>query len=317
MNLLSKITTGIAPRAQRIVIYGPEGVGKTTLASRFPNALILDTENGSTHLSATRLTISSHHELIQALVELRSATTPYQTIIIDSIDWAEKMLVSKLLETLNKKGANHKSIEDIGYGKGYKMLEPLANELLGHLNALISQGKNIILIAHSRRVKFELPETAGAYDKYEINLTKFIAPLIKEWADAILFCNFLTTVTDRRGSGGSARYIYTSPAAPWEAKNRHSLPEMLPIDSEDLIPAILKNFGADSVFMVKQNQPVESAPALPALPPSIDQEKLLNFLVSKGWLNIGQSLSDLPKDQLDRLTKNTEALEKALNEWKG
>ena len=43
-----KITTGIIPDAIKVLIYGPEGIGKSMLASQFPDPLFIDTE-GSKH----------------------------------------------------------------------------------------------------------------------------------------------------------------------------------------------------------------------------------------------------------------------------
>ncbi|MBR0283530.1 MAG: AAA family ATPase, partial [Oscillibacter sp.] len=49
------ITSGVVRRAQKVVIYGPEGIGKSTLASKFPNPLFIDTENGTQHMDVRRV----------------------------------------------------------------------------------------------------------------------------------------------------------------------------------------------------------------------------------------------------------------------
>ena len=42
-----QISTGKKPRAQKVVLYGPEGIGKTSLAAQFPDPLFIDTEGGT------------------------------------------------------------------------------------------------------------------------------------------------------------------------------------------------------------------------------------------------------------------------------
>lgn len=235
MSILNNIKRGVQQRPQRVIIYGPEGVGKSTLAAGFPDPVLLDTERGSSHIDIARLDCRSYGDVINAVEELKQGGHGFRTVVIDSIDWCERMLISSFLKDHNRKAnASLKSIEDFGYGKGYKMIEPVAMDLLSLLNTLMSAGINVVLVGHSRRVKFELPETAGSYDKYELNLSKFVAPLVKEWADAILFCNFVVTVQDGKGHGGNQRMVYASPSAPWEAKNRHGMPAVMAMDAGEI-----------------------------------------------------------------------------------
>ena len=157
----------------------------------------------------------------------------------------------------------------------------------------------MVLVGHSRRVKFEMPETAGAYDKHELNLSKFVAPLVKEWADAMLFCNFVVTVQDGKGHGGNQRMVYTSPSAPWEAKNRHGMPAVMAMDAGEISRLL---FGAGC-------RPSGNAPAgEKQAPPPAQQEKpapsladqlaavindvpgALNFLAYKKEIQPGQGL---------------------------
>ncbi len=140
MSLLQNIKRGVQQRPQRVIIYGPEGVGKSTLAAGLPAPpVLLDTEQGSSHIDVARLDCRSYEDVLNA---------------IESKEEKKK-----------EKNAHHRSIEDLGYGKGYKMIEPVAMDLLSRLNALMSAGMNVVLVGHPRRVKFEMPETAGAYDK--------------------------------------------------------------------------------------------------------------------------------------------------------
>ena len=300
MSLLQNIKRGVQQRPQRVIIYGPEGVGKSTLAAGLPAPVLLDTEQGSSHIDVARLDCRNYGDVINAIEELTQGGHEFRTVIIDSIDWCERLFVNAFIREHNKRAnASLKSIEDFGYGKGYKMIEPVAMDLLSRLNALMSAGMNVVLVGHSRRVKFEMPETAGAYDKHELNLSKFVAPLVKEWADAMLFCNFVVTVQDGKGHGGNQRMVYTSPSAPWEAKNRHGMPAVMAMDAGEISRLL---FGAGC-------GPSGNAPAgEKQAPPPAQQEKpapsladqlaavindvpgALNFLAYKKEIQPGQGL---------------------------
>ena len=49
--------------------------------------------------------------------------------------------------------------------------------------------------------KFEQPDELGAYDRWELKLDKNTAPLVKEWADMVLFANYKTVVVNVDGQG--------------------------------------------------------------------------------------------------------------------
>lgn len=300
MSLLQNIKRGVQQRPQRVIIYGPEGVGKSTLAAGLPAPVLLDTEQGSSHIDVARLDCRSYGDVINAIEELTQGGHEFRTVIIDSIDWCERLFVNAFIREHNKRAnASLKSIEDFGYGKGYKMIEPVAMDLLSRLNTLMSAGMNVVLVGHSRRVKFEMPETAGAYDKHELNLSKFVAPLVKEWADAMLFCNFVVTVQDGKGHGGNQRMVYTSPSAPWEAKNRHGMPAVMAMDAGEISRLLFGEGGGPS-----GNAPAGEKQA----PPPAQQEKpapsladqlaavindvpgALNFLAYKKEIQPGQGL---------------------------
>jgi len=88
--------------------------------------------------------------------------------------------------------------------------------------------------------KFEAPEAAGSYDRYELKLCKQVSALTKEWVDALLFVNYHTKLTEKDGKqkavGGRERLIYTTHTAAWDAKNRYGLDEKLPCVIASLAP---------------------------------------------------------------------------------
>ena len=223
-----KITKGKQARAQRVVIYGVESVGKSTFAAQFPKPLFLDIEQGTSHLDVDRCDINSWKQLTDSLSEAKA--TDYQTIVIDSADWAERLCVEDLLATSKKT-----SIEDFGFGKGWVMVAERMSRMLASIDTLIDAGKNVVLIAHSKIVRFEAPDALAAYDRYELKLSKQSSPLLKEFADELWFLRFKTKVstTDTgrgKGIGGKERILLTTHSAAYDAKTRSGLAEELPLE---------------------------------------------------------------------------------------
>lgn len=233
-----EMTTGKIATAQKVVIYGPEGVGKSTLAARFPQPLFIDTEGSTNKMDVARYPKPTSWEMLKN--EVREAPkTGCKTIIIDTIDWAEKLCLMSICDAHQKKG-----IEDFGYGKGYVWEREEFGKFLDLLQDIADSGVNVVLTAHAQIRKFEQPDELGAYDRWELKLGQKtgsqISPLVKEWADMVLFCNYKThtVVTDKEGkkrkAQGGERVMYTSHNPCWDAKNRDGLPEILPLAYEPI-----------------------------------------------------------------------------------
>ncbi len=229
-----QIQKGIISRTQRCVVYGCEGVGKSTFASKFPKALFADLEGGTAQLDISRVEISSWENLLNTIDELSKDAHGFETFIIDSADWAESLCSEYLCKKYKKTG-----IEEFGYGKGYQYLAEEYAQMLAKLTSLQVSGMNVVLIAHSIIQKLELPEENGTYDHYGLKCSKKVSPLIKEWADGLLFANYRTFVqTNANGKGkavgGKERVLYTEHTAFCDAKNRWGLTGILPLDFSSL-----------------------------------------------------------------------------------
>ena len=230
MSGVIKIIRGRQKTAGRFTIYGTEGIGKSTLASQFPSPLILDTEDGTRHLDCARAPISSWKDLTLAMTELAKNAQGFQTVVVDSADWAEKLLVEWLLKQSGKN-----SIEDFGFGKGYVMLQEHVARFLASADKLVRQGMHVVFVAHSKVVRTSPPDQTDGYDRWELKLTKQVAPLFKEWSDALIFCNFKTKLVEgadgrMKARGGKDRIMYAERSAAWDAKNRFGLPGEMPME---------------------------------------------------------------------------------------
>lgn len=245
-----EIVDGPVQRAQRVLIYGPEGIGKSTMASQMPDPIFIDAESGTGHLYVRRMPDPTNWDMmvdeVQAVAEDPDGAS---SVVIDSIDAAERMCQTAVCETAKKP-----SIESWGYGKGYVVAAERFKELLDALDACIANGVNVILIAHSQMRKFERPDEAGAYDRFEVKLNKHVASMSKEWADAVLFLDYETFVSvDDNGKGkasGGKRVIRTSHNVCWDAKNRWGLPDKLMLDE-------------GGITKVRENMPVRDGSSRP------------------------------------------------------
>lgn len=231
-----KISKGKKKTAVRWVIYGTEGIGKSTLVSHFPDPLYIDTESGTLQLDVKRVDeINTWKDITDTIDDVIADTSVCQTLVVDTADRAEQMLIQDMLEKDNKA-----SIEDYGYGKGYtKLQERFQKELLNRLDKLIGQGIQVVVIAHSRQRTVNPPD-GNPYDHYELKCSKNVSPILKEWADCLLFLNYQFLVTTEQGAskgkaqGSGRRVMYCTHMPQWDAKNRFGLPDEVPMEYESI-----------------------------------------------------------------------------------
>lgn len=222
-----EITKGKVKRAVRTIVYGVAGVGKSTWASNIPDAVFIDTESGTDSMDVARLPKPESWSDLQEELDFVLTEKPCQTLVIDTIDRIETLLIS---DTVTRDGKI--SVEDYGYGKGYVLIqERWQKEFLFKLDRIIAKGINIVLVAHSVSRKVETPEET-AFDHWELNLSRKVAPVTKDWADMLLFCNFDLNVIDtsndsriekRKAVGVAKRKIHCNQKPQYDAKNRYGL----------------------------------------------------------------------------------------------
>lgn len=262
-----QIITGRLPGAIKTVIYGPEGIGKSTLAACFPRPLFIDTEGSTRFMEVARLPRpSSWSILMEQVRQVRGTPGCCATLVIDTADWAEQLCIEGICGEKRLRG-----IEDMGYGKGYVYLAEEFGRLLNLLGGVAEDGIHVVLTAHAAMRKFEQPDELGAYDRWELKLQKKTAPLVKEWADLLLFANYktLSVAADEKGkkykAQGGRRVMYTSHHPCWDAKIRLGLPEELPLEYAPLAPYFAE--GPTAVPPAAEPVAPAAAPAAKTLPP--------------------------------------------------
>jgi hypothetical protein len=214
----------------RMLIYGPEGVGKTTLAGKFPKAVFVQTEDGvpaGLRLPTFGL-LSSYADVRDALAALGNEPHDYQTVVVDSLDKLEGLVWADACET------NHwTSIEAPGYGKGYIVVDKWWRDFLAALDWLRRErGLTIVLLAHSAVETVNDPR-APAYTSYQLRLHKRARGLVQDEMDAILFLAPDVHVTSEevgfnkkrnRADGGATRWLHCEGRPAFVAKSRFELP---------------------------------------------------------------------------------------------
>lgn len=259
-----EINTGVVKTPLKVIIYGTEGVGKTTLASKFPKPLFIDAENGSGALNVARYPYPTSWQMLMSEVqEFLNNPQGYKTLVIDSIDWAEAKAIEMICAGMKVNG-----IEDIGWSKGYTYLNEEMGRLLNLLTEVINRGVNVVLIAHMVIRTITKPEETGSYDRYELKLKQAKngnnCQLVKEWADLILFCNYReflvadNTTGKKKATGGKKRIMYTEHAATWDAKNRFGLPEVLPLDFKSIAHLFSDNYEVKATEQIKEQPAVNT-----------------------------------------------------------
>lgn len=235
MSLLKQVERGRRAAPRRLMLYGTHGIGKSSCAARAPAPIFIQTEDGLGEIDCDRFPLTnSYHEAITALAELYSEQHDYRTVVIDSLDWLERLIWADVCQ---KRGVQN--IEDIGYSKGYVFALTQWRDVLAGLDALRNErGMTVVLIAHAKIEKYENPET-DSYDRFAPRLHKLASAMVQEWCDEVFFASYQvhTRQTDEgfgrksvRGIGTGERVIHTTERPAHVAKNRLNLPDELPLD---------------------------------------------------------------------------------------
>ncbi|MEG0629042.1 MAG: ATP-binding protein [Enterococcus sp.] len=323
------ITTGKIPKAQKVVLYGVEGIGKSTFASQFPDPLFIDTEDSTLHMDVKRFDKPTSWMMLMQQVDYVKQNRLCQTLVIDTMDWAEA-LAKRHLMAQNK-------WNDTGndYGNKYIALEKEMGNLLNQLSEVIDAGINVVITAHAMLRKKEEPDEMGAFDRYELKLEKKSAGIVKEWADMVLFANYKTTVitdskTNSKKATGGQRMMYTTHRPTWDAKNRIGLADELPFDYSQIVQAFSEVTKPQPIQNMEpeQNQPVQPEPnfeperneEIPAMIPravadlmttdKVSVDEIMQVIYQGGFMPADTPIENVPTDLWGYLSSNWD---KALN----
>ncbi len=243
-----------------MMLHGCEGVGKSTFAANSEKPIFIGGEEND-ELEVDRFSdIKKYQDVLDALKLLLNEDHDYKTVVIDTIDSVEELLHGEI------SGNDLMATACGGFGKSFEKAKDKLIELRDcYLKPLRDKGIQIILLAHSSKVKFEDPMSNLTYDTYEIKLHRKARPIFFEWCSAICFANFKTITTDGDGKkkyvvGNNKRVLYTEKRPAFEAKNRFCLPPIMPLDFKVFKQAVEDHYGnnikgiiAEIMQIVKEN----------------------------------------------------------------
>lgn len=238
---LQNVVKGRLLKSIRVLVYGPEGVGKSTFGAEAPNPIFLCSEDGTAQLDVARFPApQSWGDALEAIGVLIRDQHDYKTVVIDTLDWLEPLCWQFVCQSHGKR-----SIEDLGYGKGYIYALDEWRKLIGLLGDLEFKRKmNVVLLAHSQVKRQEDPDSQP-FDRFRLKLHEKTADLFREWTDTVLFARHEVRVNSSgktgkaKGQATGARFLHTEWRAAYDAKNRNSLPSQLPLDWTQFEEAML------------------------------------------------------------------------------
>lgn len=240
-----------------MLLYGVDGIGKTSLAAEFPSPIFLGTEGERPPSDVDLPTpgvITSLNDVFDVFGELLEPDNngnlqhDFKTVIVDSLDGLEPLIWRA---TCARLGLN--SIEDAGFGKGYVEADTEWNEYLSAVAALAQAGIYVVQLAHPEIVRFDSP-TTDPYSRYQPKLHKRANALVREKADVVAFMNYRISIKEKEvarqtkvshAEGGKERQIHLSEGAGFNAKNRFSMPDSVPYKKGEGFAALAKYWPAN------------------------------------------------------------------------
>lgn len=235
MSSLDQISEGIQKIPDLMILFGPDGIGKSTFASTAPNPIFLDLEKSSRRLSVKRYDkAKTFRDAVSFIDDLTKEKHEFKTLVIDSLSELERLIWDHVcfMEGVG-------NIEQVGGGfsKGYTVaLKPWSEFRSAVTRLQDTKGMNVIMTAHAEVKTFTDPATNSAYDRYQIKLQKHAAAFVREWVDFVGFANFNTHTKGKENAakhkayGDGVRILYTERRPAWDAKNRLTLPLQMELD---------------------------------------------------------------------------------------
>lgn len=223
----------------RTTLYGMPKLGKSTFGSCAPKPIFIQTEDGLESIDADAFPLcKGWSDVMAAVGVLYQEKHDFKTVVLDSADWAEKLLHAHVVAEAKKEKSSIEGIEDLGYGKGYVRAAEVFGDLLDGLNALrIERGMGVVVLCHAEIKRFDDP-LSNSYDRYQMKLHRQVGKLLVEWSDVLAFgqVDTVTTVekkddfkkTERtRALTSGRRVMHTVPSPAFDAGNRYGLPSTI------------------------------------------------------------------------------------------
>jgi hypothetical protein len=252
-RMLKAVTTGRQKAPLRELVYGVEGVGKTTFGAEAPSPIFLG-EDGTKRLDVARFPVArSWSDVTDAVLELGREKHDYRTLVVDTLDHLEGLAFAAVCAREERS-----SIADVPYNKGPDYALDFWRSLLQELEQLQAKtGMNVILLAHAAVKTFKNP-MGDDWDRFTLKINEKAAALVRGWAESVLFASYDVSVKkaakrDTKGKAeGVARYLYTQRVPAADAKNRYDLPPRIELSFAEFA-RFMERGDSERALTMRQN----------------------------------------------------------------
>ena len=236
-----KITTGIKKAPLTLLVYGREGIGKSTFASHAKNPIFLKFEDRLDHIDTSKSDlITSIDQMDKNLIYLKTQDHGFNTVVVDTITAMQALAVKHVLDKYNAK-----SLSEGDHGKFYVDVQQTCFDFVDSLFELRqSKNMNIVFVGHAL-IKPFAPPIGEPYDRYQLDLMDKVANKVIQAVDCVLFVEqevetIVNKAKKNQATSTGKRVMRTEPSPSYIAKNSYNLPKKIEFSWAAFTKEVLK-----------------------------------------------------------------------------
>ena len=214
---LKQVSGGKQDREPRVLIYGSDGIGKTSFAAGAPDPFVIDVNKGSLQCDVRRVMPESWPEVMEWIDAVEKGKVKCKTLALDDLSTLEHMGNAEFFPgtTIDK--------WDGGYGRGDSHAIMRWRELLLALERVWASGKAIVLVGHMQVKHFDDP-TGPGFDRFVVSVREKLAGLLRQSTDYVLFAREEISQQkvggDTKAVTNGVRWAHTKRCPAFDAKAR-------------------------------------------------------------------------------------------------
>lgn len=242
----------------RVVLYGPEGIGKTTFGAESENPIFVCTEDGATEVPVDKLEFEDGRSKAETWAEFLAAVKliadeehDYETIVVDTWNYAVSMAAKHVCD--HAFGGSWSKFLAYGGNQGWPATVEEVKPALIAFDKCRARGMTVILLAHDGTQSVKNP-IQGDYNRFAGDMDKRVWNSVAQWSDVVGHADYKYDVVETRDAqgntkkgralGGTTRVVQWHGTAAEAAKNRvgYEMPETTPLS----YTAFKTNCGKDT-----------------------------------------------------------------------
>lgn len=222
------------------IVYGDNGVGKTTLFSSSLKPIIVDMEGNCSHISSPCCRITKYDDFMALITSLLANEHEYKTLVIDSLDSLQTFILERM--------SQQHTTQELSYGKSNAILAKHIKEIVGVLEALQNKkNMNVLFTAHWK-VKTANNPMVDQYDRYDMRINEEMRTGFCNWVQFI-FLALKEVVFDenkdavfgkKKVKGMERRVLYTAGDPTYYGKNVFNFPPKMMMDWTEITKNVKK-----------------------------------------------------------------------------